>query len=103
MTRLDALLDAYARLYRALLVLHTESDTDLPFGGWVEVVGVRYQPIAKELALPARVCPEDGCVAAYTRDGPVYLMGVDDRRQRVMGQRWRCTDGHWHTIEERDE
>lgn len=44
----DALLEDYGQLIRALVVLHRESDSDLPFRAWVEVVAVRELPPVEE-------------------------------------------------------
>lgn len=50
--RVDLLLDEMSRLREALLVLHFESDTDLPFDAWVQVTRVRFSEHLKKLETP---------------------------------------------------
>lgn len=45
----DALLDAYGRFWRALAVLHYESDSDLDFDAFVELAEVRYAQHVSEM------------------------------------------------------
>jgi hypothetical protein len=107
----DRLLDKHSRLVKALQVLHLESDTDLPFTDWVDLVAMRHLTWVNhlehrddhEVKLPERVCPVDGCVAAYTRSGERRVLGKDSNGKVVFFQRWECANGHWHTIPEEED
>lgn len=104
----DAMLDAYGRVLRALMVLHHEAETDLDFDAYVELANVRYDETLSRLSrreaeveVPKRVCPEANCVAEYLPEGAPYRFGVDDRGREVWMQRWMCggRPRHWHTEE----
>lgn len=47
----DALLDAYGRLLRALMVLHGEAESDLDFDAWVELADMRYDAAVQSFTL----------------------------------------------------
>lgn len=103
-SKTDALLDAYGRLTRALMVLHYEADTDLDYDAWVELAEVRFAEHVRgfnQVTLPEHICPEEGCIGAYVRvDGP-YVFGRDHTGADVWVEKWQCqaTPAHWHTRE----
>lgn len=48
-------------------------------------------------------CAEFGggwsCTQPATPDGPLRIIGRDDRGREVWMRRWRCVAGHWYDVE----